>query len=206
MSIRAYRSGTWRPRIVSTRDGSASSWRPEKASTRELRSSMVTGASSSAATALATANRSPDGSPPSDSGSATPTSPSASSERSSAASWAHVAPRRQAEQRDARTRRPRRGPRGSAATGARTTSPTAPRRPSVAQQRGDLGRRVTPTPSTSACGGSTGSSTGSWIDDAADLAGLLRVAVRPARAGWRRGRRAPGRGWPGVAVHRTHSR
>ena len=43
------------------RDGSASSCRPEKASTRELRSSIVIGASSSEATALATANRSPDG-------------------------------------------------------------------------------------------------------------------------------------------------
>ena len=58
--------------IVSTRDASASSWRPEKASTRELRSSIVTGASSSARDALATANRSPDGSPPIDSGSAAP--------------------------------------------------------------------------------------------------------------------------------------
>ena len=102
MSILAYRSGTWRPMIVSTRDESASSWRPEKASTRELRSSIVTGASSRAPTALATANRSPDGSPPSDSASAGPMSPSA---RSDAEQRGELGPRRaaaQAEQGDAR--------------------------------------------------------------------------------------------------------
>ncbi len=49
--------------MVSTREASASSCRPEKASTREPRSSMVIGASSSAATALASANRSPTGHP-----------------------------------------------------------------------------------------------------------------------------------------------
>ncbi|WP_202045283.1 hypothetical protein [Microbacterium sp. Se63.02b] len=64
-SCRAKRSGTWRPSTVSMRAGSASCCRPEKATTLELRSSMVTGAFSRVAIALASANRSPDGMPPS---------------------------------------------------------------------------------------------------------------------------------------------
>src|ERR1700722_16873463 len=78
--------------MVSTRDGSASSCRPEKASTREDRSSIVTGASMSAATAFATENRSPGGSPPRVSCPSSPMSPSESRERSSAASWVQDAP------------------------------------------------------------------------------------------------------------------
>src|SRR5580704_3696052 len=78
--------------MVSTRDWSASSCRPEKASTREDCSSIVTGASMSAATAFATENRSPDGSPPRVSCPSSPMSPSESKERSSAASWVQDAP------------------------------------------------------------------------------------------------------------------
>ena len=125
---------------------------------------MVIGASSSDAIALATANRSPDGSPPSDSGSAcAPTSPSASTERSISPRWPHGAPR---------LRPSTATPDSSAAartssvsgTGARSTSPAALLAAELAQQRGDLvRRRATPTPRTSACGGSTGWSSGSWI-------------------------------------------
>ena len=94
---------------------------------------MVIGASSSEAMALATANRSPDGSPPSDSRSAAPTSPSASRERSIAARCAHGAPRLSPSSATpdasaaARTA-------GVSGTGARTTSPAAPVRPELAQQ------------------------------------------------------------------------
>ena len=105
------------------------------------------------AIALATANRSPDGRPPSDSGSAAPTSPSASSERSSAASCAHGRAAAQPEQRRPPASIAAARPPASPPPGARTTSRRrrAGRAPAAAR-RASGGRR-TPTPSTSARGG-----------------------------------------------------
>ena len=105
--------------------------------TRELRSSIVIGASSSDAIAFATAKRSPDGSPPIDSCSATPISPSATSERSIAARCAHGAPRLTLSRAHSATHRRRSRTPGVTATGARTTSPAAPPPAELTQQLDD---------------------------------------------------------------------
>ena len=168
--------------MVSTREGSASSCRPEKASTRELRSSIVIGASSSEAMALATANRSPDGSPPSDSGSTIPTSPSASTERSISARWPHGAPR---------LRPSRATPAVSAAvrtssvsgTGARSTSAAAPSRPSASQQGDDLVGAFDPDPEHQRVPGQHRLVHGIVDDHPADVTGAVGVPVREVEQG-----------------------
>ena len=160
--------------IVSTRDASASSCRPEKASTRELRSSIVTGASSSAPTALATANRSPDGSPPIDSASVVPDVVLGEERAQQRGELAHVAPRRRPSRASPASSHRRVERRGSSPP---AHGRPARRRPGVRALADEVRRASadrTPTPSTSAR---------RWLDrlvvrvvddDAADLAARAR--------------------------------
>ena len=181
-SMREYRSGTCRPRMVSTRDGSASSCRPEKASTRELRSSIVIGASSSAAIALANANRSPAGSPPSDSGSATPTSPSASSDRSTAASCVQDAPRVKPSSATPDSAAAAFSS-GSSGTGARTTSPAACCVPSAASRAATSAAASQPDAEDERVPRQDRLVQRVVDRDAADLVGVLEIAVHQFEQG-----------------------
>ena len=135
---------------------------------------MVTGASMSAPIALATANRSPEGSPASVSGPASPTSPSASSDRSIAASCAQDAPR---------VRLSSATPVSSTAavtaavtvTGARTTSPAASWRARLRSWRATSSGSARPTPEHQGVLRERGLVEGSWMATPADAAGAVGV-------------------------------
>lgn len=123
---------------------------------------MVTGASINAATAFATANRSPDGGPPSDGGSASPTSNSASTVRSTAASWAQDAPVA-SPSRTTCSRSNAAASAGVTSSGSRTTSTAAPRCPSSATNSSSCSSACTPTASTSARNAGSDRSKGSQM-------------------------------------------
>ena len=153
---------TSRLRIVPIRDGSASSWRPENASTREWRSSIVTGASTSASIALASANRSPEGIPPSISSSVVTSSSWASTRRMIAASCTHPVPGASARSGTS-VRTAALVTDSSNVTGARRIRPAHWPGPSASSKATVSGGSRSPTPSSSACGSGTMSSSGSWI-------------------------------------------
>ena len=144
---------------------------------------MVIGASSREAIAFATANRSPDGSPPSDSCSSTPTSPSASRERSIAARCAHGRPAAQAEQRD-----PGRVGRGADLGRQRAPARAGPARrrrspAELAQQRDDLVRVVDADAEHQRVAGQHRRVDRVVDDDAADVVGAVGVAVDQVQQG-----------------------
>src|SRR5690606_21727743 len=118
----------------------------------------VTGASSRAAIALASVNRSP----PRVSPSVWARSSTASRDRSSSATWIHDAPLVRPNSTTpvcsaaARTS-------SSTSTGTRTTSPAAPAAPSSRSSAAVGPAPLTPTPSTSAPAPDTGGSSGSWM-------------------------------------------
>ncbi|SCF68028.1 hypothetical protein GA0115260_1011021 [Streptomyces sp. MnatMP-M27] len=166
--------------IVSMRPRSASTWlRLENASTRELRSSIVTGASTSVSTALAMANKSPAGTPPTVSKSSTPAAGSERIVRSMAAVCAHAAPlvseMRVTPDEFSRSLRP-----ALTCTGARTISAAAWAVSACANTASTSAAEATPTPSTMESLGQESSSHGSRITR--DAMGRARSPPPPTRS------------------------